>query len=167
MRTAFCLLVVLAATAGAQWHRFDEARPVAAPSSLARDMLAAHNAVRARVRMAPLEWSDRLAAGSREWANTLLARHQFAHSPHPAYGENLFDIMGAPASSAQVVDAWAAESRNYDYRSNTCKGVCGHYTQIVWGDTKQVGCGVARGGQREVWVCKYDPPGNWIGRRPY
>ena len=165
MRTVFCLLIVFVATAGAQWHRLDEARP--APSSLARDMLAGHNAVRARVRLAPLEWSDRLAEGSREWANTLLARDQFVHSPHPSYGENLFDIKGAPASSAQVVDMWAAESRNYDDRSNTCKGVCGHYTQIVWRDTRQVGCGVARGERREVWVCRYDPPGNWIGRRPY
>jgi len=26
---------------------------------------------------------------------------------------------------------------------------------------------VARGAGREVWVCNYDPPGNWIGKRPY
>ena len=29
------------------------------------------------------------------------------------------------------VGAWAAESRSYDYPSNRCSGVCGHYTQIV------------------------------------
>jgi len=45
--------------------------------------------------------------------------------------------------------------------------VCGHYTQIVWRDTKQVGCGVARDNRREIWVCNYDPPGNWVGHRPY
>jgi pathogenesis-related protein 1 len=66
-----------------------------------------------------------------------------------------------------VVNAWAAESRNYDYRSNCCRGVCGHYTQIVWAGTQEVGCAVARGGRREVWVCNYDPPGNWAGKRPY
>jgi uncharacterized protein YkwD len=137
------------------------------PPSLEREMLAAQNAVRARLRIAPLEWSDRLAARAREWAGTLLARRQFAHRPNAAFGENLFTITGGSASSAEVVQAWAAESRDYDYNSNRCHGVCGHYTQIVWAGTRQVGCAVARGGGREVWVCDYDPPGNWVGQRPY
>ena len=167
MRQTFWLLVVLTGTGGAQWRRFGEGQPAVAPSSLARDMLAVHNAVRARVGMAPLAWSDRLAARAQDWAGTLLARRRFVHRPNSTYGENLFEIAGAAASSAQVVDAWAEESRNYDYGSNRCRGVCGHYTQIVWGDTNEVGCAVARGGGREVWVCNYDPPGNWVGKRPY
>ncbi|MCU1339685.1 MAG: SCP-like extracellular [Bryobacterales bacterium] len=154
MRHTFWLLILLAGIGHAQ-------------SFPARDMLAAHNTVRARAGMAPLAWSDRLAAGAQNWADTLLARKQFVHRLHSAYGENLFEITGARASSAEVVAAWAAESRNYDYSSNRCRGVCGHYTQIVWGDTKEVGCAVARGGKREVWVCNYDPPGNWVDKRPY
>ena len=136
-------------------------------SSLAPAMLAAHNTVRARVSVAPLSWSNRLAASAQDWANTLLARRQFMHRPNSAYGENLFEIEGAAASSALVVEAWAAESRNYNHSSNQCRGVCGHYTQVIWRDTREVGCAVARGGGREVWVCEYDPPGNWVGRRPY
>jgi pathogenesis-related protein 1 len=167
MRRTCWLLIVLAGTGGAQWQRFGEGRPPIAPSSLERDMLAAHNAVRARVGIAPLAWSDRLAARAQDWADTLLAGKQFVHRPNSIYGENLFEITGAAASSAQVVNAWAGESRNYDYNSNRCRGVCGHYTQIVWGDTKDVGCAVARGAGREVWVCNYDPPGNWVGKRPY
>jgi len=167
MRHTFWLLIVLVGTGGAQWRNFGEGRPAIAPPTLKRDMLAAHNAVRAPVGITPLAWSDRLAARSQDWANTLLARRQFAHRPKSPYGENLFEITGAAASPAQVVTAWAGESRNYDYNSNTCRGVCGHYTQIVWGVTKEVGCAVARGGRREVWVCNYDPPGNWVGKRPY
>lgn len=159
MRHTFWLLLVLAGTGGAQSRHFGEGR--------ARDMLALHNAVRDRVGMAPLVWSDRLAARSQDWADTLLARKQFVHRPHSNYGENLFEIHGAAASSAEVVDTWAGESRNYDYRSNRCRGACGHYTQLIWGETKEVGCAVARGGEREVWVCNYDPPGNWNGKRPY
>jgi pathogenesis-related protein 1 len=130
-------------------------------------MLAVHGAVRARVGVASLAWSNQLAAQAQDWADTLLARNQFVHRPNSKSGQNLFQIEGATASPAQVVNAWAAESRNYDYSSNRCRGVCGHYTQIVWGDTKEVGCAVARGRGREVWVCDYDPPGNWIGKRPY
>jgi pathogenesis-related protein 1 len=158
VRSTFWLLILLAGAGGAQSRR---------PTTLVRDMLAAHNAVRARAGTAPLAWSDRLAARSQDWADTLLTRKQLVHRPKSAYGENLFEITGASASSAQVVSAWAAESQNYDHSSNRCRGVCGHFTQIVWGDTKEVGCAVARGGGREVWVCDYDPPGNWVGKRPY
>jgi len=136
-------------------------------SALGRDMLASHNAVRAREGVAPLAWSARLAARSQDWADTLVERKQFTHRPNSPYGENLFEIVGAVVSAAQVVNTWAEESRNYDYSSNTCRGVCGHYTQIVWANTKELGCAVARGGRREVWVCNYDPPGNWNGKRPH
>jgi uncharacterized protein YkwD len=167
MRRASWLLIVLAATGAAQWRRFGEEPQTAALSALARGMLAAHNALRARLGIAPMAWSLRLAARSQDWADTLIARRQFRHRPNSPFGENLFEITGATASPAQVVDAWAAESRDYDYPSNRCRGDCGHYTQIVWRATKEVGCAVARSGRREVWVCDYDPPGNWVGKRPY
>ena len=129
-------------------------------SPLSVDILAAHNAVRSRLDLPPLAWSNRLAAHAQEWANTLLARRQFFHRQNPRYGENLFEILGATASPAQVVHEWASEAHDYNHRSNTCRGVCGHYTQLVWRNTRSVGCGVARRGGREVWVCNYDPPGN-------
>ena len=115
----------------------------------------------------PLTWSDALSAQSRERANTLLTRNQFIHRPHSPYGKNLYEISGRTASATDVVERWSSESRNYDYSSNRCRGVCGHYTQIVWRSTKAIGCGVARGGGREIWVCNYDPPGNVLGHRPY
>jgi uncharacterized protein YkwD len=153
------LLILLAGSLSAQWRHFG--------GDLARDTLAEHNAVRAKVGVAPLVWSDRLAAIAQQWADTLLARKQFVHSKNPAYGESLFEITGGVASPAKVVGAWAGESGQYDYAANQCRGVCGHYTQMVWRGTKEVGCAVARGGGREVWVCEYHPPGNWVGQRPY
>ena len=136
-------------------------------SRLADSILAAHNAVRRSVGVPPLAWSERLAAVAQEWADYLAAHQQFFHRRNSHYGENLFEITGGRATPANVVNDWAAESRNYEYRVNACRGVCGHYTQIVWRDTLQVGCAAARSGRTEVWVCNYDPPGNFIGRRPY
>jgi len=132
-----------------------------------REMVTLHNDIRARVHVPPLAWSDRLAAHSQQWANHLLARGLFEHSRDARYGENLFEITGAPASPQQVIQSWAAEARYYDYRSNRCTEVCGHYTQLVWRDTKEVGCAVAARGTREVWVCNYSPPGNYVGERPW
>jgi uncharacterized protein YkwD len=130
-------------------------------------MLTAHNAIRAPLKLRPLTWSDKLAERARDWAETLLARDKFVHRPNSEYGENLFTMTGGGASVEQVVQAWASESRDYDYRSNQCRKKCGHYTQIVWRQTRKVGCAVARNPHREVWVCNYEPPGNYVGQRPY
>jgi pathogenesis-related protein 1 len=168
----FCFVIAFAGAGRAQearsgpWHSLDTASSQGV-SAQGREMVSLHNRVRARMGVPPLAWSDKLAAQAREWADTLLARNQFFHRPNSAFGENLFEITGASASAAQVVDAWAGEIRDYDYASNRCRSVCGHYTQIVWRDTREVGCATARGGRREVWVCNYDPPGNWVGKRPY
>ena len=132
-----------------------------------RDILAAHNSVRAKVGVAPLVWSKELEAAARQWADKLLASGEFGHTPDLNYGQNLFEIRGRRASAAQVVGDWAGEAKNYNAASNRCRGVCGHYTQIVWRNTKQVGCAVAGNEQREVWVCNYDPPGNVTGQRPF
>ncbi len=169
--------VGLAGTCFAQWRHFGETasqvaagKPTVSPQNeLARDMLARHNAVRARVGTAPLVWSQPLAVVAQNWANKLIATGQFAHSHNPNYGENLFEIMSAAATPTQVVDSWADEVRDYDYSSNTCRAsaMCGHYTQVVWSDTKELGCAVTRGAGKEIWVCEYNPPGNWTGRKPY
>jgi pathogenesis-related protein 1 len=153
-------------TVGAQWHHVSDRGPEPA-GLLAREMLTAHNEIRMRVEVPPLRWSDRLAARAQDWAIHLLQERQFYHRPHPTFGENLFEISGARASPGEVVGDWASEVRDYSYRSNTCHGVCGHYTQLVWNNTREVGCAVASEPGREVWVCNYDPPGNWIGERPY
>ncbi|MBZ5498787.1 MAG: Fis family transcriptional regulator [Acidobacteriia bacterium] len=163
-----CWLVMLTAgIAGAQSQVSGNDPRTGPVSTLAREMLAAHNAVRGQVKVPPLQWSDQLAAVAQKWADKLLAEHRFVHSPDSRYGENLFDITGAAAKPSVVIKHWASEFRNYNYASNACNGICGHYTQIVWRDSKRVGCAVARGGGREVWVCNYDPPGNWVGQRPY
>jgi pathogenesis-related protein 1 len=135
--------------------------------SIERDMLAAHNAVRARVDVPPLVWSETLAAYAREWANTLAASGRFEHRRRGRYGENLFAVHNTRFLPVQVVNDWAGEARLYNLRSNTCRGDCGHYTQIVWRRTREVGCAVARNGPREVWVCNYSPRGNRVGERPY
>ena len=173
------LALLLAGTGMAQWRHFGEGAPAAVPMaeskpvarqpvtglySMAREMIASHNAVRTRVGTAPLVWSESLAIVAQNWADHLMANGKFEHSHNPNYGENLYEIMGAPATPAEAIKAFADEVKDYDYRSNSCRAgaMCGHYTQVVWNDTKQVGCAVAKGRGREVWVCEYNPPGNWV-----
>ncbi len=141
----------------------------AAPSSIEEQLLDAQNAVRARVGVPPLTWSDKLARVAQEWADLLVKEGSFRHRPDSPWGQNLYAVAGAEYLPQQIVNGWAGEAKDFDLAANTCKEdrICGHYTQIVWRKTKQVGCAVARGGNREVWVCEYSPRGNHAGMRPY
>jgi hypothetical protein len=83
-------------------------------------------------------------------------------------GENIYG-SGGNADAQQAVDLWAAEAANYDYATNACSSVCGHYTQIAWRTTLKLGCAMhvcpslAFG---HSIVCDYGPGGN-TGGRPY
>jgi pathogenesis-related protein 1 len=165
--TILGLLAVALGSARAQPQKPAAPRGVPSASILAREMVTAHNTVRSALKLPSLQWSAELATISQKWADTLVAQRRFAHNPDSPYGENLFMITGGAAASSMVVEQWISESRDYDYQTNKCNGVCGHYTQVVWRRTRKVGCAVARGSGREVWVCSYDPPGNFVGAWPY
>jgi uncharacterized protein YkwD len=134
---------------------------------MAAEMVGAHNQLRSQVGVPALRWSRDLAGYAQAWANRLAREDRLYHHAHPVYGENLFLIDGGRTRAANVVASWADERRIYDYRTNSCGGRCGHYTQIIWKATAQVGCARAESGNTQVWVCEYNPPGNIVGERPY
>ncbi|MEA5468113.1 pathogenesis-related family 1 protein [Spirulina sp. 06S082] len=132
-------------------------------------MLNTHNQWRQKVGVSPLQWSPDLANYAQEWANKLLRENKFEHRQNSPYGENLASASGQQLSPERVVNMWGDEVKDYNYNNNSCKPnkMCGHYTQVVWNSTREVGCAVARNSDREVWVCNYNPPGNIVGRKPY
>lgn len=147
-------------------------RSGAEPARLA-GITAAHNAVRAELNIAPLTWSPQVAAFAQEWADALAERGCMTiHRPYEGpdaqkYGENLFSSWGDAPSAVDVVAHWVSEVADYNAVTDTCSGVCGHYTQVVWAASERLGCGMASCGDKEVWVCNYDPAGNIWGERPY
>ncbi|PTL83335.1 CAP domain-containing protein [Vitiosangium sp. GDMCC 1.1324] len=154
-----------------------------ATSPLATELLAAHNQARANAKptpqpaLPPLTWSTDAAKVAEKWA----AECRFEHNKDRGnYGENI--AAAAPAGSrtnTQVVQDWVSEGANYTYADNSCASgkVCGHYTQVVWRNTTQVGCATvtctknspfgAQYPQWQLWVCDYAPPGNYVGQKPY
>jgi uncharacterized protein YkwD len=150
-------------------HRGD-----AEPSELA-GITAAHNIIRCQLsspsgrRPAPLSWSRPLAKAAQTYAERLARAGCKLEHARTDDGENLYGGTGA-GSAAEVVAMWAAEQRCFEYgpvpRSCTC--TCGHYTQLVWADTERLGCGRASCSDgSEIWVCRYDPSGNYAGSAPY
>ncbi len=150
-------------------------------------MTAAHNSVRSGIGVQGLVWSDELAGIAQEWADHLVENNGciLRHRPRegrfaPGYGENLYWAGPLRMSSGQneiqqitpdkVVKSWAGEAADYEYESNSCRPgrTCGHYTQVVWKQTARVGCGRAVCADKsQVWVCNYDPAGNFLGQKPY
>jgi pathogenesis-related protein 1 len=150
----------------------DDKPSTSEPGRLA-GITAAHNKVRDPLGLPALIWSDDLARFAQTWADKLKRKGcQLNHRPRSGpdaqkYGENIYSSTGHAPTAADVVDTWAAEVADYNAKTGRCKGVCGHYTQIVWRKSQRVGCGMAACGDTEVWVCNYDPPGNFLGQKPY
>lgn len=139
-------------------------------------LLAAHNAERALVGVPPLAWDDHLAAEARTWANQLAASGRFEHSPdkpgEEPEGENLWAGTPRAFSPEAMVGLWIAEKKDYhpgvfpnNSRSGDIEHV-GHYTQLIWRGSGEVGCATAIGAAEEYLVCRYTRAGNIYGERP-
>ena len=53
-------------------------------------------------------------------------------------GQNLAYTAGSPKNLNRMVGMWVDEKADYNYASNSCSNVCGHYTQVVWAETTKV-----------------------------
>ncbi|WP_407667475.1 CAP domain-containing protein [Myxococcus dinghuensis] len=152
------------------------------PPEFIQDMLEAHNATRASATptpspaLEPLTWDTKAAAVARAHAAKCVFEHNSDRGNH---GENITAATPDSLTTQGVVQGWSSEAKDYDYATNRCADgeQCGHYTQVVWRDTKRVGCATqtctthspfgARFPTWQFWVCNYAPPGNYVGQKPY
>jgi pathogenesis-related protein 1 len=138
----------------------------AAPQgSFAGAFVDAHNRYRAKHCAPPLAWSKKLADVAQKWANTLRDKGCiFGHSPGAKYGENLAAGTQGALDPESTVGMWYDEIRLYKFPGGGFSMETGHFTQIVWRSTREVGCGHVTCKGNDIYVCNYDPPGNWEGR---
>jgi uncharacterized protein YkwD len=187
------MLGILAATGNAQESSNTGTTPATAASGADQQaILAIHNSERAAVGTPDLAWSDSLAAGAASYLDEMLKQNEAAGSGWAAWPPVTFDNLrhdpakpsnigenlafsasasssgGEAASVEKLVGQWVRESHQ-PLATN-------HYTQMVWKDTKEVGCAtaVAKGtttsGLPAVGTylnCRYTPRGNTIGVPAY
>ena len=177
----WCALAALAASATAS-----AGDPIFVDSSATEPAglhgtLAAHNAARAKVGVAPLFWDEKLAARAQAWADLcidvaapigLLDHNANRSVGLPFYvGENIYGATGR-VSGVTATQRWIGEKANYHHASNSCDAgkTCGHYTQVVWSSSVRVGCAISHCGALQFSnsvVCNYGPGGNIPGQSPY
>jgi len=149
----------------------------------------AHNISRSEVSSPNIVWSAKLETKAAQWAQTL--KQKDCAIQHSGPGENLFWASGKKHATSKdkngnwiwqitpqditeenVVNSWADEKQWYRHTTNRCMAPrgqsCGHYTQVVWKNTRKVGCAMAICDDKsQVWVCNYEPIGNIVGQKPY
>ncbi len=144
------------------------------PDVVERAWLDAHNLERQQFGSAPLHWNSRLAESARAWAEVLARENSLRHSSHElrgSTGENLWMGTAGRFGPGDMIASFAGEKRHFTpgtfpHVSSTGNWAdVGHYTQIVWAETREVGCASARGSRYEVLVCRYWPAGNVMGTR--
>jgi len=142
------------------------------PQAQAQAALDFNNAKRHDVGVAPLQWSTKLAAAAQNWASHLANDEgcKLIHTQNNSYGENLFAGQGAPYTALSAMQNWYGEIAKYHYGVLTDSNwyATGHYTQMIWQNTTEVGLGKATcSGGVTVIVAEYNPPGNYMGEKPY
>lgn len=165
------MLLLAATTADARPAQRSRQNADAGNGDAAR-LLALHNALRAEAGTPPLVWNARLADDARGWAASLARRGAFEHSPQPRRrdaGENLFTGKTGNYQVEAMIGRFADEKRYFRpgrFPAISATGNwqdVGHYSQIVWRTTREVGCAIATGRGRDTLVCRYAPPGNIHG----
>ncbi|CAH1407285.1 unnamed protein product [Nezara viridula] len=121
-----------------------------------------------------LKWDKKLE----EMAQNFVKKCEFKHNDNRPIdaGENLamkaFPNSLKSLDPVEMMDMWYTEYYNYGRKN----GTTAHFTQLIWGSTKFVGCGIAhfldKAGNpsypyHTMLVCNYRPAGNLAGAHMY
>jgi len=128
-----------------------------------KELLAAHNLYRCMHGVPVMSWNEKIAKAAQQWADA--TRGAMQHSPksrrsnvggHRYLGENL--AMGRMGAGA--VKMWYDEIDQTNPRGivKSFSSGTGHYTQVVWKASLDLGCGQ----YERTTVCMYGPGGNMM-----
>jgi len=130
-----------------------------------KSALKAHNEYRKKHHAPPIVLSDDLCQVAQAWADKIAANDKMEHSEN-GFGENIYWSSGDATEGKVPVEHWYSEVKDYKFQSDLDyqKGT-GHFTQVVWKDTKEMGIAKATGKKGGTYVVgSYNPSGNFVGK---
>ena len=127
-----------------------------------------HNKYRNLHHVPPLKLNKEICEIAQSYAENLANRNIFVHSDNKykgdSLGENLYMCKGKEATGEYATKCWYDEIKTHNFNGDF-QNETGHFTQVIWKDSKEVGFGIAKnkGGYTYV-VGNYFPAGNILGR---
>jgi hypothetical protein len=175
MKRLFALVLILAAPAmGATMPSPNWPSQADRGDQLLRaSVLSAHNRARDQFGVAPVTWSEQLAAEALVHAQYMAATGIYGHDRTPGRrkksGENLWRGQRGLFSYDVMVGVMVDEARHFragafpdNSRTGNWSDIA-HYTQIIWPTTTEVGCALSSSATTDYFVCRYAPTGNKDG----
>uniref|UniRef100_A0A673K4L2 GLI pathogenesis-related 2 n=1 Tax=Sinocyclocheilus rhinocerous TaxID=307959 RepID=A0A673K4L2_9TELE len=132
------------------------------PRSFEAEFLQSHNVYRRQHGAPPLTINKNLCRSAQAWAEHLLSITTLKHS-NKDYGENLYYAWSSATKKLtghEAVENWYSEIKDFNFGRPGFSSKTGHFTQVVWKDTKEVGVGLATDGNTTFVVGQYLPAGN-------
>lgn len=135
-------------------------------------VLELHNTERAALGLEPFYWNTALAEGAQAHANQLAQTGQPTHASREGRGierENLSQGL-LNWTADQLMGNWFNEKQFFTpgiFPNVSTTGdwsQVGHYSQMIWPTTTDIGCGIAQGNGFSWLVCRYSPGGNKDGK---
>ena len=126
-----------------------------------------HNELRNLHHVDNLVLDKELCDIAQKYANKLAANDIFEHSKNnfkgKPMGENLYCCYGMDCTGNEMTQAWYDEIKDYNFNKPGWKTGTGHFTQVVWVSTKEVGFGFAKASDNSYYaVGNYYPAGNIV-----
>jgi len=132
-----------------------------------KEALNTHNQLRAKHNVPKLQLNKELNELAQAYAEKLIKINRLEHSPRiwrgEIIGENLSYKMGGKLTGIEATNMWYNEIKFYNFNNPGFSQKTGHFTQVVWKGSNQVGFGIATRGNKSIVVANYYPPGNIIG----
>ncbi|XP_077988079.1 Golgi-associated plant pathogenesis-related protein 1-like [Glandiceps talaboti] len=139
--------------------------------NLWEETLKSHNLYRDIHDSKPLTLDNKLSEFAQEWADHIANTDEFEHRPDNEYGENLYFYMHSGGKSQltgeKVTTSFYDEISDYNFNDPGFSMETGHFTQVVWNNSSQLGVGFAESKQKAnhfYVVCNYHPAGNVEGQ---
>ena len=130
------------------------------------EALEIHNKYRKKHHAPALTLNKDLCKIAQGYAERLLATRSFNHSSNKyrgeELGENLYMCTGKVATGEEATTEWYNEIKQHNFKKEFQSGT-GHFTQVIWKSTQEVGFGVANKGSTYYVVANYYPAGNIWG----
>ena len=134
-----------------------------------KDALAKHNYYRRMHHVEPLTLNYTLCRIAQNYSNRLaFAIRGIVHSrnkyKNEELGENIYFCQYEKPIGSEATSDWYSEIKDHDFNDNNGNINTGHFTQVVWRGSKEVGFGVTKNEDDQYFVvANYYPPGNIYG----